>query len=80
MRIIRIILSIPLFLVGGYLALVSLLVSCTMQSNGMARGSITQWFLFSQGLPNSLGTWVVGALGMILIGCGYAVAAGGSRQ
>ncbi len=51
-----------------------------MQSNGMARGSMTQWFLFSQGLPNSLGTWVVGALGMILIGCGYAVAAGGSRQ
>ncbi len=44
MRIIRIILSIPLFLVGGYLALVSLLVSCTMQSNGMADGSMTQWF------------------------------------
>jgi len=39
----------------------------------MAEGSATQWFLFMQGLPPNLGTWVVGVVGMLLIGCGLAL-------
>ena len=73
MKLLRILLAIPCFLLGGYFALISLVVGCTVQSQGMAEGSATQWFLFMQGLPPNLGTWVVGVVGMLLIGCGLAL-------
>lgn len=41
MGILRIVLAIPCFLLGGYLALVSLLVGCAVQGQGMADGSAT---------------------------------------
>ena len=34
-------------------------------------------FLLLTGLPTSVGEWVVGALGMVLIGLGWALATGG---
>jgi hypothetical protein len=77
MRILRIIAGIPLMLVGGYLALVSLVVGCTQQSQAMADGDPVQWFLFIQGLPPSIGTYVVGLIGMLLMGAGYAVMTSG---
>lgn len=77
MRIIRIILGVPLILVGGYLALVSLVVGCAVQGDAMARGDGVQWLLFSQGLPPTIGTFVVGVVGMLLIGVGWAIASGG---
>jgi hypothetical protein len=80
MMILRILLAIPCFLLGGYLALVSLIVGCTVQSNAMANGSATQWFLFLQGLPPNIGTWIVGVVGMLLIGCGLALVDGAVRR
>lgn len=80
MGIIRILLAIPCFLAGGYLALISLIVGCTVQRQGMAEGSGTQWFLFLQGLPPNIGTWIVGAVGMVLIGCGLALIDGARRK
>ena len=80
MMILRILLAIPCFLVGGYLALVSLIVGCTVQHQAMAEGSATQWFLFMQGLPPNIGTWIVGIVGMVLIGCGFALADGARRR
>lgn len=80
MMILRILLAIPCFLLGGYFALVSLIVGCTAQSEAMAEGSATQWFLFLQGLPPNIGTWIVGAVGMVLIGCGLALVDGAARK
>jgi hypothetical protein len=77
MRIIRILIGVPLIVVGAYLALVSLVVGCAVQGDAMARGDGLQWLLFSQGLPPSLGTFVVGVVGMLLIGAGWAIASGG---
>ena len=77
MRIIRIILGVPLILIGGYLALVSLVVGCAVQGDAMSRGDGVQWLLFSQGLPPTIGTFVVGIVGMLLIGVGWAIASGG---
>ena len=77
MRILRIIIAIPFVLVGGYLALVSVLVGCTVQGDAMARGDGWQWLLFSQGLPPTLGTYVVGLVGMVLIGIGITIGGGG---
>jgi hypothetical protein len=80
MMILRILLAIPCFLLGGYFALISLVVGCTVQGNAMADGSATQWFLFLQGLPPSIGVWIVGVVGMLLIGCGLALVDGGKRR
>lgn len=77
MRILRIIAGGALMLVGGYLALVSLVVGCTRQSQAMSEGDAVQWLLFLQGLPPSIGTYVVGFVGMVLAGLGWAVASGG---
>ena len=79
MKSIRWLVGGALMIIGGYLALVSLLVGCTIQNQAMADGSATQWFLFAQGLPPSIGTWIVGAIGMLLIGLGYSIAAGGKQ-
>lgn len=79
MKIIRWLAGGVLILVGGYLALVSLIVGCTVQNQAMADGSATQWFLFAQGLPPNIGTWIVGAVGMLLIGLGYSIASGGKQ-
>ncbi len=79
MRIIRIIIGVPLMLVGGYLALVSLVVGCATTQQGVANGSILTGVLWLQGMPTSIGEFVLGALGMLLIGGGYAIAAGGRR-
>ena len=76
MKIIRWLAGGALILIGGYLALVSLVVGCTVQNQAMAEGSATQWFLFLQGLPPNIGTWIVGAVGMLLIGCGLALVDG----
>ena len=80
MMSLRILLAIPCFLLGGYFALVSLLVGCAVQGQGMADGSATQWFLFLQGLPPSIGVWIVGVVGMLLIGCGLALVDGAGRR
>lgn len=80
MRILRLLVGIPLILVGLYLALVSLVVGCTVQGDAMARGDGLQWLLFSQGLPPTIGTYVVGVAGMLLIGLGWAIASGGGRR
>ena len=80
MRILRIVLALPFLLVGGYLVIVSLLAGCVIQSNAVARGDATQLFLLSQGLPPSIGTWLVGLVGMVLLGVGYAIAAGGGSR
>ena len=50
MRILRIIAGGALMLVGGYLALVSLVVGCTRQSQAMSEGDAVQWLLFLQGV------------------------------
>ncbi|MGI9116438.1 MAG: hypothetical protein ACR2JV_02235 [Gaiellales bacterium] len=73
MKILRVLLAIPCLLIGGYLVLVSLLVGCTVQHQAMAEGSTTQWLLWSQGLPPTIGTWLVGAAGMLLCGFGIAL-------
>ena len=70
MCVLRILIGVPLMLVGAYLALVSLLVGCAVQGDAMSRGDGVQWLLFSQGLPPTIGTYVVGAVGMLLIGAG----------
>jgi hypothetical protein len=80
MMILRILLAIPCFLLGGYFALISLVVGCTVQNQAMAEGSATQWFLFLQGLPPSIGVWIVGVVGMLLIGCGLALVDGAGRR
>lgn len=74
MRLVRIALAIPLVAVGAYLALVSLLVGCANLAAGPPER--TGLFLLT-GLPTSLGEWVTGALGMVLIGLGWALATGG---
>lgn len=74
MRALRIVLALPLFLVGGYLALVSLLIGCTNIVSSPNGGL----YLFT-GLPTSLGEVVTGVIGMVLIGLGYALATGGER-
>jgi hypothetical protein len=51
-----------------------------VQNQAMAEGSATQWFLFLQGLPPNIGTWIVGAVGMVLIGCGLALVDGTGRK
>ncbi|MBM3680048.1 MAG: hypothetical protein FJW81_01740 [Actinobacteria bacterium] len=74
MRLLRIALAIPLIAVGAYLALVSLLVGCA----SLAAGPPERTGLpLLTGLPTSLGEWVVGAAGMVLIGLGWALATGG---
>lgn len=78
--ILRILLAIPCFLLGGYFVLVSLIVGCTVQQQAMVDGSATQWFLFLQGLPPNIGTWIVGAVGMVLCGCGMALVDGARRK
>lgn len=80
MRILRIVIAVPVALVGAYLALVSLLVGCVVQSNAAASGDVGQLLLMSQGLPPSIGTWLVGAVGMLLLGAAYAIAFGGSDR
>ena len=76
MRALRIILALPLLLVGGYLALVSVLVGCSnIAASGPAEGS----FFLLTGMPTSLGEMITGAIGMVLIGLGYAIATGGGR-
>lgn len=74
MRLLRIVLALPLFLVGGYLALVSLLIGCANLAAGPPERS---GLILLTGLPTSVGEWVVGAAGMLLIGLGWAVASGG---
>jgi hypothetical protein len=51
-----------------------------VQNQAMADGSATQWFLFLQGLPPSIGVWIVGVVGMLLIGCGLALIDGAGRR
>lgn len=80
MRIVRLLLGIPLLLVGAYLALVSLLASCVVQSQGVAEGDPVQILLLSQGLPATLGSWVVGIVGMLLGGLGFGIAFGGDGR
>jgi hypothetical protein len=74
MRLLRIALALPLFIVGGYLALVSLLVGCANLAAGPPERS---GLILLTGLPTSVGEWVLGAAGMLLIGLGWAVASGG---
>lgn len=80
MRIIRIIIGVPLMLIGGYLALVSLIIGCTTTQQDVANGSILAGVLWLQGMPTSIGEFVLGALGIMLCGGGFAIAAGGRRQ
>jgi predicted MFS family arabinose efflux permease len=80
MMILRVLLAIPCFLLGGFFALISLVVGCTVQNQAMTDGSATQWFLFLQGLPPSIGVWIVGVVGMLLIGCGLALIDGAGRR
>lgn len=76
MRVLRIVLALPLLLVGGYLALMSVLVGCTnIVEAGPAGGSL----LLFTGLPTSLGEVITGIAGMVLIGLGYGIATGGER-
>jgi hypothetical protein len=74
MRLLRLVLALPLIAAGAYLALVSLLVGC---ANLAAGPPARTGFLLLTGLPTSVGEWVVGALGMVLIGLGWALATGG---
>ena len=76
MRLLRIALALPLFVVGGYLALVSLLVGCANLAAGPPERS---GLILLTGLPTSVGEWVLGAAGMLLIGLGWAIASGGRR-
>ena len=71
MRLLRIVLALPLFVVGGYLALVSLLVGCANLAAGAPERS---GLILLTGLPTSVGEWVLGAAGMLLIGLGWAIA------
>ena len=74
MRLLRILAAIPLIAVGAYLALVSLLIGCANLAAGPP--ARTGFFLLT-GLPTSIGEWVVGAIGIVLIGLGWALATGG---
>jgi len=76
MRLLRIALALPFFAVGGYLALVSLLVGCANLAAGPPERS---GLILLTGLPTSVGEWVLGAAGMLLIGLGWAIASGGRR-
>lgn len=76
MRLLRIVLALPLFVIGGYLALVSLLVGCANLAAGPPERS---GLILLTGLPTSVGEWVLGAAGMLLIGLGWAIASGGRR-
>lgn len=80
MRVLRIVLALPFLLVGAYLGLVSFLAGCVIQSSAVSRGDVGQLLLMSQGLPPTIGTWLVGIVGMLLIGIGFAIATGGSRR
>ena len=77
MRILRIVLAIPLFLVGAYLALVSLLVGCASIAEGPPERS---GFLLLTGLPSSIGEWVIGAIGLVLMGIAWGIASGGTDR
>lgn len=72
MSVLRIILAIPFFLVGAYLALVSMLIGCTNIATSPNGG-----FLLLTGLPTSVGEYVIGLIGMVLFGIGYAIATAG---
>lgn len=74
MRLLRVALAVPLIAVGAYLALVSLLVGCASLAAGPPERT---GLLLLTGLPTSVGEWIVGAAGMVLIVLGWALATGG---
>jgi hypothetical protein len=76
MRVLRIILAIPCFFVGVYLAGVSLLVGCAQAAESPGNAA----FYVITGLPPSIGTFVIGIVGMVLIGLGYALIATPERH
>ena len=74
MRILRIVVAVPLFLVGAYLTLASLLIGCANLAAGPPERS---GLILFAGLPTSIAEWVIGAAGMLLMGLAWAIGAGG---
>jgi len=73
MRVCRLIIALPLVAIGAFLALASLMIGCTnLAASSPERAGV----LLLTGLPTSLGEWVTGALGLVLLGLGWAIASG----
>jgi len=77
-RILRILAGLVLIIPGAYLALLSLLIGCTNIGRASTEAPALALFWFWSGMPTSIAEWVVGAIGIVLIGTGYAIATSGT--
>lgn len=76
-RLLRFLAGLVLIVPGLYLILISLLVGCSNIGQAADDRPALAFFWFWSGAPTSLAEWVIGAVGIMLTGAGYAVATSG---